>query len=155
VADSASDVSASEAEQLGIERVPLSVSIGMTSYPEDTISHDEYWRLSQGQVTCTSPPPVGAFSSVFRRWVDQGYQILCVTISGLMSGTYHSAEQAASEFAPHVTLVDSLSISRAVAVQLITASQLIHHGADIPTVTLAMRSVLDRTHVLFLLDTPE
>jgi DegV family protein with EDD domain len=155
VADSASDLSESEAEQLGIELVPLSVSIGMTSYPEDTITHDEYWRLSKGQVVSTSQPPVGAFSNVFRRWVDQGYQILCVTISGLMSGTYRSAEQATAEFAPYVTLVDSLSISRAAAVQLITASQMVRQGADLVTITAAMQRVQEQTHVLLLLDTLE
>ena len=116
VADSSSDLSESEATELGIELVPLSVSIGKVSYPENTITYDDYWRLFKGQVVSTSQPPVGAFSGVFQRWVDEGYQILCVTISSLMSETYRSAEQAAADFAPHITLVDSLAISRADAV---------------------------------------
>jgi len=62
VADSSSDLSESEAAKLGIELVPLSVSIGKASYPENTITHDDYWRLTKGQVISTSQPPVGAFS---------------------------------------------------------------------------------------------
>jgi DegV family protein with EDD domain len=155
VADSSSDLSQSEAAELGIELVPLSVSIDKDSYPENTITHDDYWRMSKGQVVSTSQPPVGAFSSMFQCWINQGYQILCVTITSLMSGTYRSAEQAAAEFAPYITLVDSLSISRADAVQLITASGLVRQGADIPTITRAMSSVRERTHVLLILDTLE
>ena len=155
VADSSSDISESEAVDLGIELVPLSVSIGKASYPENTITHDEYWRLTKGQLVSTSQPPVGAFYNVFKRWVDEGYHVVCVTISSLMSGTYRSAEQAATEFAPHITLVDSLAISRADAVQLIKASEMLRQGADIPTIIQAMRDVLSNTHVLLLLDTLE
>ncbi|MHB1355365.1 MAG: DegV family protein [Anaerolineae bacterium] len=155
VADSASDLSKSEADELGIDLVPLSVSIGKASYPENTITHDDYWRLSKGGVVSTSQPPIGAFSSVFRHWVDAGYHILCVTISSLMSGTYRSAEQAATEFAPHVTLVDSLAISRVTAIQLITASQLVRLGAGIQTIIQAMDNIRIRTHALLLLDTLE
>lgn len=72
-----------------------------------------------------------------------------------MSGTYRSAEQAATEFAPYITLVDSLGISRAAAAQLIAASELLRQNADIPEIIQAMNSVRDRTHVLLLLDTLE
>jgi DegV family protein with EDD domain len=155
VADSASDLSDAEATALGIDLVPLSVTIGKESYPEDTITHDDYWRLAKGQVVSTSQPPVGSFAKVFKHWVDDGYQVICVTISSLMSGTFQSAKQAAVEFAPHVTLVDSLAISRVEAVQLIKASQLVRQGADVPDIIQVMHHVLDHTHILILLDTLE
>ncbi|MHB9032615.1 MAG: DegV family protein [Anaerolineae bacterium] len=155
VADSASDITPAEAQALGIDLVPLSITIGQDTYLEGELSHDRYFALTKGQVVKTSQPSVGAFSRVFEHWVEQGHQVLCVTLSSLLSGTFQSASQAAERLQPFVTVHDSLGLSRVVAAQVLAAQKLVKAGAELAVILEAMRSVQSRSHMIVQLDTLE
>ncbi len=152
VTDSSSDITPQEAHALGIDVVPLTVTIGKQSFSEGDISPDDFFRMAVGQSVRTSQPPLGAFRQVFQYWVERGYQVLCVTVSSMLSGTMQAAMRAAVDLAPHVTVHDSLSISRAHAIQVLAAHQLAGQGADIPALVEHMRSVRERSHILIVLD---
>ncbi|EYE89388.1 fatty acid-binding protein DegV [Fervidicella metallireducens AeB] len=58
----------------------------------------------------TSQPPVGAFVKVFQDAVDNGEEVITLTFSSKLSGTYNCAKLAAEMVAPDkITVIDSES----------------------------------------------
>ncbi len=58
----------------------------------------------------TSQPPVGAFVEVFKKALIDGYEIITITMSSKLSGTFNSANTAASIVNPSkISVIDSLT----------------------------------------------
>ena len=97
VTDSLSDITSDIAKGLEITVVPLTVFFGKESFLDRvTITTDEFYhRLIHGDVwpTTTQPPP-GDFVNVYNRLAKETDEILVVTLSSKISGTYQSALNA-------------------------------------------------------------
>jgi len=58
------------------------------------------------------PPSTEAYERAFRRYVDAGHRVLCLTISKRISGSYESAVAAAVGFSPdEVSVVDTETVA--------------------------------------------
>lgn len=56
----------------------------------------------------TSQPSVGAFSEVFKEAIDNGYEVIAITLSSILSGTYNSASVAREMVNPEkISVIDS------------------------------------------------
>lgn len=56
----------------------------------------------------TSQPSVGAFSEVFKEAIDNGYEVIAITLSSILSGTYNSACVAREMVNPEkISVIDS------------------------------------------------
>jgi DegV family protein with EDD domain len=156
VVDSSADLPPELVQEWGITIVPLVVSCGDRSYLDMALSREEFWRLAKGPVPCTtSQPPLGSFQEVFQRLVDLGHRVLCLTITGRHSGTFSTAWSAAQPFGDRVTVFDSLSLSRGLGWQALTAARMSRQGALMEQILDALRSIQKRTHILILLETLE
>jgi len=114
ITDSASDITQTEAKELGIDVLPLKTMFGETEYLDGiTLSHREFYeKLIETDVNpTTSQLSPFDFEEAFRAAVEQGEEVLCITLSSRLSGTYQSASIAAAEFDGKVTLVDSLNVA--------------------------------------------
>ena len=119
--DSCCDLSAQLAEELELEVLPLSLTMGGKEYFNDLAGRDIsfpdfYARLRAGELATTSAVGVGAFSARMRELVSQGKDILCINFSSALSTTYQSATIAAEDLSrefPEATIrtVDSLCAS--------------------------------------------
>jgi DegV family protein with EDD domain len=98
-----------------IEVIPLHVIIdGKTYFDGVNITLEEILNArEQGHKVSTSQPSPEAFLTAFQKCKEEGAtDILCVTISSTLSGTYNSATLAASEMTGvNIHLFDSLSTS--------------------------------------------
>lgn len=154
VTDSASDISASMGEELGITVVPVVVNFGADTYTDFELSRDEFWQMTRE--VChpqSSQPPVGAFIEAFRPLVEAGHEVLCVTITGALSGTFNSASTAAQEFDGRVTVFDSLAISWGVALQALAAREAAEAGRSVPEIVEKLTDMRDRSRMFLLFDT--
>ena len=62
----------------------------------------------------TSQPPVGDFVEVFQRHLEAGHEVLCLTVSTHLSGTYNSAMQARAQLGgDRITVIDSKTVAAA------------------------------------------
>ena len=99
VTDSTSDITPALAEQFGISMVPLTVSFGHESFTDrvDITTDEFYRRLSTQEVfpTTTQPSP-SAFLNLYKKLCQKNDEILVITISKKLSGTYDSALSAVS-----------------------------------------------------------
>ena len=101
VSDSACDLSKEYLEKHDVTIVPLSVSFDGETYYRDgvDITRDEcYQRMVDDPKLFpkTSLPSVESCAEVFRNYVEQGFPVVCFTITTLFSGSYNSAMNAKS-----------------------------------------------------------
>ncbi len=91
VTDSASDISLEEAEDLGIEIVPLSVRFGEAEYTDlvDLSVSDFYQKMAESDLLpSTAAPSPGAFEAAFKRCAEAGADgVICINLSLALSAT--------------------------------------------------------------------
>lgn len=112
VIDSASDISESEAIELGVEMIPMVINFGIEEYYDgvDLLPNEFYNKLTTNKVLPkTSQISPFRFEEVFEKIVNNGDQAIAITISSKLSGTYSSALQASQKFNGKIKVIDSLS----------------------------------------------
>ncbi len=159
VTDSAANLPVPVARQFGVTVVPLTVVFGEDSYREGIeITDEQFYNLlkTSSQLPRTSQPSPNDFADVFRRLLEAGHQVLCITLSKDLSGTYNSAIQAAALFegAP-ITVVDSRYVSAGEALIVIAAARAVEAGANREQVAAFVEGLIPQVLLLFTLDTLE
>src|SRR3954452_18228263 len=99
VTDSACDLNSDEADELGVDIVPLSIRFGDKEFTDrvDLSVEDFYRRLAEStELPEAAAPAPGAFDAVFRRAATNGSDaVVCVNLSSDLSATIQSAQNAA------------------------------------------------------------
>lgn len=117
VTDSASDLPPEVAAASGISVVPLVVSFGQDTFrPGVTLSTDEFWvRMTapDAPFPTTAAAAPGDFMTAFHAAFDAGADsVVCVTVSGDLSGTLKSAQIAATQLPDRdIHVIDSRTAS--------------------------------------------
>lgn len=119
--DSCSDLTPELYEEGDIHVVPLSFQIdgkNYFNYPDgrELDNHEFYERMRQGAICKTSACSPGQFLEAFDPYCKEGYDILVLSFSSALSGTYGSACQARSYISEtypdrKVIIIDSLCAS--------------------------------------------
>ena len=160
VTDSSCDLHQEVLEELGIVVVPLVVRIGNEEFLDTDLSVDEFWAKvraarAEGFFPQTSQPSIGAFERVFAPLVEEGNEVLCVTITSKHSGTFNSAWAAAQRFGESVAVVDSWQASLGVGFLVMAAARSIREGASLSEVVALLWEMRAQTRLLAVLDTLE
>jgi DegV family protein with EDD domain len=117
VTDSASDLPPEVAKRSGITVVPLVVSFGAESFrPGVNLTTDEFWErmtAPDAPFPTTAAAAPGDFLAAFQAAFDGGADsVVCITVSGDLSGTLKAAQVAASQLPDRdVHVVDSRTAS--------------------------------------------
>ena len=83
--------------------MPLTIAFGSRTYRDGIdLTPTEFLGLLQSapELPRTSQPPIPAFEAAFRAAVDEGRDVVCITISSRLSGTHNSARLAAESVDP-------------------------------------------------------
>ncbi|MBA7648400.1 DegV domain-containing protein [subsurface metagenome] len=158
VTDSLSDITDDLAKELGITVVPLTVLFGHETFLDRvTITTDEFYhRLAHGTVwpTTTQPPP-GDFVNVYNKLAKETDEILVVTLSSKLSGTYQSALQAKDmiEGKCRIEVIDSLKIAMSLGLIVISAAKAAQTGANLDEVADLVRKAMPKSHLMAYFDT--
>ncbi|MEY2453526.1 MAG: fatty acid kinase fatty acid binding subunit [Acidimicrobiaceae bacterium] len=161
VTDSSCDLTADEAEHLGVDIVPLSIRFGDKEFTDRVdLSVDEFYRRlnEAAELPETAAPAPGAFEQVFRRAAENGASaVVCVNLSSDLSATIQSAQNAARAVADtiDVRVVDSHSITGGLGSQVIAAAESARDGVSADDIVAMVNDMAQRTHVLGALDTLE
>jgi DegV family protein with EDD domain len=142
VTDSTSELDPAMQASYGVDVVPLFVNFGETRY-RDTIdlTRDAFYdKLRDEAVLPTTSQPTSAmFEDVFRRHVEAGRPIVCLTIMSLLSGTINAATAAALAFpGAAIHVVDSATVSGGLALQAMHAADLAREGTDAAAILAAL-----------------
>lgn len=160
VTDSTCDLPHDVAEAHGITVVPLNVHFGETVYADQVdITTDEFMdkMATSTALPTTSQPSVGAFESAFRKAVEeQGVsEIVCVSISSKLSGTFQSASIASQNLADtlHIDVVDSSSAASGLGFQALRAAELADTGMGAKEIAEILRNEINRYQLIFFVET--
>jgi DegV family protein with EDD domain len=158
VTDSLSDITSDIAQKLGVTVVPLTVFFGRESFLDRvTITTDEFYhRLIHGNVwpTTTQPPP-GDFLNVYNKLAEETDEILVVTLSSKLSGTYQSATNAQTLVKKkcRIEVIDSLTVAMGLGLIVISAAKAAQTGAKLNELANMARGAMKRSHLIIYFDT--
>lgn len=160
ITDSTSDLTPDATVPRGITVVPLNIHIGDETFRDQVdITTDEFMRRMDDvdALPTTSQPSVGAFEQEFLKLAETHREAVCVTISSRLSGTYQSAQIAATNVAGKIDVhvVDSLNASYGLGFQVLRAVDLAAEGKDAATIATTLRAELQRYHVIVFVETLE
>jgi DegV family protein with EDD domain len=159
VTDSTSDIPAAWVKQYDIAIVPLTIIFGSQQYLDgvDLTAEQFYERLPKEKVhPTTSQPTPPVFLDAYRRAAVNGAaEILAITISSAMSGTFDSARQAAQESPIPVHVLDGKNNSMGLGWQVIAAARVQEAGGGIESMLAAAEQVQKDMVYYISLDTIE
>ena len=159
VTDSSADLPADLVQQHGITVLPCYVLVDDQTFKDGVeIKPDDFYRRLQadGRFPTTAQPTVADFQEVYRGLAGQGDQVLSIHVSGKLSGTLNSAEQAkASLDGEEIEIVDSQLASIPLGLAVLAAATTASEGGSLQEVAEKVRQELSLHHGLFALDTLE
>ncbi len=159
VTDSTCDLNPSELEELDVHRVPLYVAFQGKTHkdwveisPKDIITGVQ----AGADLPSTSQPSPEDFAAAYRAAKEKGAtEILVVTISSELSGTFQSANIAAKDAGVPVTIVDSRAASAGVGWLVRKASELRTAGRTREAIAKVLEDLKQHQMVLFSVGTLE
>lgn len=162
VTDSTCRLTRAEAEELGVVVLPM-------AYVADGVRHEEGPQgtdgdygalLSRSAETSTESVWPARFAEAFRRALDEGADVLCLTMSGRLSGVVRAARdardavvaqaaEAGRDVADRIRVVDSRHTVAALELCLRHARELARGGAGLEEVARGVEHFRDRVRVAF------
>ena len=134
VVDSTIDLSEELYKKYDMDIIPLNVIFDEKVYEDGvSITRDELYAqvAKTKKLPSTAAPGPQAFEQIFRKWVDQGYDVIYVGIGSTLSTAFQSANIAASMIdGGHVYLVDSKNLSSASGLLAMKAAKLAKEGKE-------------------------
>lgn len=157
VVDSASDIDKDEAEKLGVTLIPMIVTIGDTEYLDGvTLSHKEFFEklVETDDFPVTSQINEYRFTEVFEELTSSSDdEILCITMSEKLSGTYHSALKAAEKMGDRIKVFDTNNVCIGERLLIEYALRLAAEGKNREEIIEKLNESRDKVQLLALLNT--
>ncbi len=160
VTDSSADLPPEIAGHWEIAVVPCNVVVDDVTYKDGVdISADEFYQklTSSARPPTTSQPSPADIQAVYQRLSDEGHQVVSIHVSGKLSGTVNSAEQARTALgdSASIAVIDSQMASLSLGLLAISAAKQAREGLSLEELAEAVRSEATLTHCLLALDTLE
>lgn len=158
VTDSLSDITSDMAQELGITVVPVYVRFGEEVYRDrvEITTEEFYHRLVHGDAfpTTTQPPP-GDFVAVYENLAKESDEVLVITLSSKLSGTYESALQAKKmvEGKCRIEVIDSQTVVMGLGLIVISVAKAAQEGANLDKLVDLTRKSKPRSHAIMYFDT--
>ena len=141
-----------------VDVVPLTIHFGQKEYVDGvTIDSKTFYEIlvESDVLPTTSQATPFAFEEAFRKAAEDGFEVVCITCTAKLSGTYQSAVIAAEEFSGKVHVVDSKTIALGSAILTEYALTLLDRGLNGEEITWKLMQKREDVRVLSMLDTLE
>lgn len=161
--NSVCDLTPAQAEELGVTMIPDMIAFGPGEQYRNNEQIDPptlYKKLAQSdELPTTAHPNLDQYMQAFRS-VDNGDEILCISLTSKMSGSYNTACSACcllqeQGFGTPIRIYDSLQVSFGLAVLVRQAARLARQGADMAAILAALDELRPRVGVYFVMESLE
>lgn len=154
-ADSPCDIGPLLQKRYDVELVPLHVIMNDVEYFDGVNITNEAiydnWEKA-GSLPKTSAVSIGEYQDVFQRFLNQGYEVVHISLGSGLSVTHQNALMAAEEL-PGVYVIDAKSLSTGIGILVCEAGELARQGKDAAAIAEAVSSLTDKNCASFILDT--
>jgi DegV family protein with EDD domain len=155
--DSTCDLSPELIEENDISVVPLYVTFKDKSYKDGVdITPKDLFRMvdEYGELPKTSAAPPVDFINAFKPYIDEGKDILYISISSKLSTTLQNARLAASEFPEgRIKFVDSLNLSTGIGLLVLKAADYAKKGLSVEEISEELMKIVPKVRTQFVIDT--
>lgn len=158
ITDSAADITLEEAKKNNIDIVPLKISFNEDEIKQEkTEDFDLFYQklMTATALPLTSRPSPEQYLEYFKKAEEKGDDVLVLTLSSGLSGTYESA-MVAKKMSPYKEKITIIDTEQAILTQRMLveyAVQLRDSGEKIETITEKVNDLKDRVVVCGLVNT--
>ena len=138
--------------------VPLTVKFAEEEFTDGvTITNQQFYeKLVNSDITpTTSQATPDRFENAFKEAVDQGFDVVAITISSTLSGTCQSANIAADEYIGKVFVVDSYAVTIGGGILAELALNLAEQGKSAKEIAETLEKEKSNIRLVALFDTLE
>ena len=156
-ADSTCDLGAQLCAKYQVKTIPFNVTLGDEQYLDGvTIDPDRIYAIYRERkiLPRTAAINVATYEEVFRGYVEEGYDVVHLSLGHALSSSYQNATLAAEEVG-NVHVIDTCNLSTGSGLLVIEAAERIAAGKDAATVAEEVRALVPHAHASFVLDTLE
>ena len=153
--DSTCDLSSELTERYAIRTIPLTILLGEDSFLDGRgfTPEDMYRRYrADGTLPKTSAPGVQEYLDFFSPLIEQGCEVVHLTISSELSNSFNTAHLAAAEL-QGVYTVDSRVLSAGVGLLAIEGAECRDRGMCASDIAVHLRALTEKVETSFVLDT--
>ncbi len=154
--DSASDLEEAEAQKMGIFLLPMEIRFGEETFLDGvTLSHKQFFErlIESDALPKTSQINEYRWSEAFETMTKGGDQVIAITISSKLSGTFACAKKAAKRFEGKVFAVDSLNAAAGERILGEYALRLLEEGRSAEEIVGELDEKKKKIQVLAVVDT--
>lgn len=156
--DSASDIKAVEAEKMGVSLIAMEIRFGTDVYLDgvDVTPEEFYDKLVESsELPKTSLINEYRWEEKFLELTSNGDQVIAITISSKLSGTYEAAKNASLKFRDKVFVVDSMNCSAGERLLLQYAMTLAKDGMSAIDIKNTLDKEKDKIQIMAMVNTLE
>ncbi len=156
--DSTIDLTPELYERYNIKTIPMHINLGGKTY-EDNVNITTK-ELFQHYYDTKELPKTSAINSeelveAFKPYIDDGYEIVYISLGSALSVSYRSAVLAAEDLGGKLYPVDSCSLSTGAGLLSIEAAIRAQQGMPAEQIAREVRALNQKNHASFILDTLE
>lgn len=156
--DSAADIGKAEAEKMNVIMLPMIISFGAEDYYDGVnLSPKQFYEklIESDTLPKTSQVTPYRFEEAFKKYTANGDELIVITISSKLSGTYEGAKQAAENFKDKVYVVDSMNAAIGERLLCEYALRLIEQGKTAKEIVAILEEEKPKINVMAVLGTLE
>ena len=135
ITDSTADLSKDIYEKYEIEVLPLLINFGEKSYRDgvEISTNEVFEKIERDNVLPTTAQVTpNRFMEIYEKYLGEGYKIISIHMSSVMSGTYQSACIAKETLeSDNIVVIDSQNVTAALGILVLKAAKLREKGYDI------------------------
>ena len=142
-------------QKYGVVTTPLHIVIGGKSY-EDWVNitpeelYDIFYKTKE--LPHTTAGSVGEYTDFFKKYVDDGYDVVHLSLGSKLSVTHQSSILAAEEFPGRVFSIDTQNLSSGSGLLVIKACELRDKGLSAKEIYDQVNTMIQKSHASFVLD---
>lgn len=159
VTDCAADLTKKDVDELDIIIAPLFIQFPEGEVNSNDLTPDDFYqRLIKIApiIPTTAQPSSGIFSSIYKKLIDIGEDVISIHISSGLSGTIESARLGAAQHpGKFVEIVDSMTLSGGQRFQVLAAAMATRGGEQKEFILEKLSKIREATEVIYTLETLE
>lgn len=148
ITDSTADLSKEIYDKYDIEVLPLLINFGEESYLDGVeINPDKVFERIEKEniLPTTAQVTPSRFVEAYKKYLGEGYKIISIHMSSVMSGTYQSACIAKEMLETEdIIVIDSQNVTAALGMLVLKAAKLREKGYDILRMEEVLNTVKDK-----------
>ncbi|MGB9823578.1 MAG: DAK2 domain-containing protein [Candidatus Hydrothermia bacterium] len=154
VVDSSSDIPYELAQEYGIQIIPLQILMEGKSFIDgvDIDRAQVLEKLIKGERITTSQPDYGTVDKVIKEALSKSQNLLVISLSSKLSGTYNAIRIASSKYA-NVRLFDSRSLTLGITLLALRAIEKFEEGYEIEEIQEHLKNAQKKSFFILTLNT--